>query len=69
VGAALFAAGAVLLAKLAWYALVPLVLVPLAARLPAPERAPVWLQAILLAAYALALAALSWVLAWKLGIE
>jgi hypothetical protein len=69
VGAALFAAGAVLLAKLAWYALVPLVLIPLIARLPAPERLPVWLQAIVLSAYALAAAAGSWVLAWKLGIE
>jgi hypothetical protein len=69
VGAALFAAGAVLLAKLAWYALVPLVLIPLMARLPAPERVPVWLQAIVLSAYALAAAAVSWVLAWKLGIE
>jgi hypothetical protein len=69
VGATLFAAGAVLLAKLAWYALVPLVLVPLAVRLPAPERAPVWVQAIVLSAYALAAAAVSWVLAWKLGID
>ncbi len=69
VGAALFAAGAVLLAKLAWYALVPLVLVPLAVRLPAPERAPVWLQALLLSVYALAAAAASWVLAWKFGVE
>jgi hypothetical protein len=69
VGGALFAAGAVLLANLAWYALVPLVLVPLAARLPAPERARVWLQTIVVSAYALAAAAVSWVLAWKLGIE
>jgi len=69
VGAALFAAGAVLLAKLAWYALVPLVLVPLAARLPAPERAPVWLLAVVLSAYALAAAAVSWVLAATFGIE
>jgi hypothetical protein len=69
VGAALFAAGAVLLARLAWYALVPLALVPLAVRLPAPERQPVWLQAVVLSAYALAAAAVSWVIAWKLGIE
>ena len=69
VGSALFAAGTVLLAKLAWYALVPLVLVPLAARLPAPERAPVWLQAIILSVYAFAVAAVSWVLAWQLGLE
>ena len=69
VGAALLAAGAVLLAKLAWYALVPLVLIPLTARLPAPERMPVWVRAIVLSAYAHAAAAASWVLAWKLGLE
>jgi hypothetical protein len=69
VGSALFGAGAVLLAKLAWYALVPLVLIPLVARLPASERAPVWLQAIILSVYAFTAAAVSWVLAWKLGIE
>jgi len=68
-GAALFAAGAVLLAKLAWYALVPLALISLVVRLPAPERMPVWVQAIVLSAYALAAAAASWVLAWKLGVE
>ena len=68
-GSALFAAGGVLLAKLAWYALVPLALVPLAARLPVPERAPVWLQAIVLSVYALTAAAVSWVLAWQLGLE
>jgi hypothetical protein len=69
VGAALFGAGAVLLAKLAWYALVPLVLVPLAVRLPVPQRAPVWLQAIVASVYAFALAALAWTLAWKFGLE
>ena len=59
----------VLLAKLAWYALVPLVLVPLVARLPVPERAPVWLQAVILSVYAFTAAAVSWVLAWQLGLE
>ena len=42
---------------------------PLAVRLPAPERAPVWLQAVVLALYAAAPIAASWVLAWKLGAE
>jgi hypothetical protein len=69
VGSALLGAGAVLLAKLAWYALVPLVLVPLAARLPVPERAPVWLQAVVASAYALAAAAAAWALAWQFGNE
>jgi hypothetical protein len=69
VGSALLAAGAVLLANLVWYALVPLVLIPFAARVPAPERSSVWLQAIVLSAYALTAAAVSWLLAWKLGIE
>jgi hypothetical protein len=66
-GSALLAAGAVLLASLAWYALVPLVFVPLAVRLPAPERAPVWLRAIVLSGYALVPAAASWALAAGFG--
>jgi hypothetical protein len=66
-GTALLAVGAVLLAQLAWYALVPLVLVPVAARLPVPERAPVWLQAVVASAYALAVAAAAWALAWLSG--
>jgi hypothetical protein len=69
VAASLIAAGAVLLAKLAWYALVPLVLVAAVVRLPAPERQPVWLQAIVLSVYALATGAVSWLLAWKFGVE
>jgi hypothetical protein len=69
VGAMLLAAGTVLLAKLAWYALVPLVLVPLTVRLPVPQRAPVWLQAIVVSVYAFALAGLAWTLAWKFGLE
>jgi hypothetical protein len=61
------AAGTVLLAKLAWYALAPLVLIPLAARLPVPERAPLWLQAVFASAYALVAAAAAWALAWPGG--
>jgi hypothetical protein len=67
--AALLAAGAAVLAKLAWYAIVPLVLVPLAVRLPVPAKGPVWLQAIVASVYALALAALAWTLAWKFGLD
>lgn len=69
VAATLIATGAVVLAKLAWYAVVPLVLVPLAVRLPVPPKSPVWLQAIIASIYALACAALAWTLAWKLGLD
>jgi hypothetical protein len=69
VAAALFAAGAVVLASLAWYAVVPLVLVPLAVRLPLPQKGPVWVPAIVASIYALAPAALSWSLAWRFGLE
>lgn len=69
VAAALLAAGAAVLAKLAWYAIVPLVLVPLAVRLPVPAKSPVWLQAIVASVYAVALAALAWTLAWKFGLD
>lgn len=67
--AALLAAGTAVLAKLAWYAIVPLVLIPLAVRLPVPAKGPVWLQAIVASLYAFALAALAWTLAWKFGLE
>ena len=69
VAAALFAAGAVVLASLAWYAVVPLVLVPLAVRLPVPQRGRVWVPAIVASVYALAPAALSWAIAWRFGLE
>jgi hypothetical protein len=67
--AMLFASGAVLLANLAWYALVPLALVPLAVRLPAAERWPIWLQAVVVALYALAPVAGSWILASQPGLD
>lgn len=63
--AALVGAGALLLAQLAWHALALLALVPLAVRLPAPERAPIWLQAVVLSAYALAAAAMAGAAAWQ----
>lgn len=69
VAAALFAAGAALLAELAWYAIIPLALIPLAVRLPVPSKAPVWLQAIVASIYALAPAALAWTLAWKFDLD
>ncbi len=39
--------------------------VPLAVRLPAPERAPVWLQAVTVSLYGLAVAGLACFLAWR----
>jgi hypothetical protein len=62
--AALVGVGAVLLAQLDWQVLALIMLVPLAARLPVPERAPVWLQAIVLSVVTLAAAALAGVMAW-----
>ena len=61
---ALFAAGALLLASLPWYALPLLLLIPAAVLLPAPSRGPVILPAAVLAAYALAAAAFPILAAW-----
>lgn len=63
--AGLVAAGAMVLAKLPWYALLVLALVPAGARLPVPEKAPVWLQAVLLSLYALIIAGGACALAWQ----
>jgi len=60
----LIATGAMVLAKLPWYALLVLALVPLAVRLPGPERAPVWLQAVIFSLYGFAVAGLACFLAW-----
>jgi hypothetical protein len=61
---ALFAAGALLLASLPWYALPLLLLVPAAVLLPAPERGPVIIPAAVLSAYALIAAAFPILAAW-----
>jgi hypothetical protein len=60
----LVAAAAMMLAKLPWYSLIVVALVPVGAWLPVPARAPVWLQATLLSFYALVVAALACLLAW-----
>lgn len=60
----LVAAGAMILAQLPWYAAAVLALVPVAVRLPAPARAPVWLQAVLFSLYALVVATAACILAW-----
>jgi len=69
--AALIAAGAVLLAKLHWTALIALALVPVLVRLPLP-RGAAWMQAAVASVYALVAAggalAVSWLAArgWRL---
>ena len=62
--AALVGGGAVVLAELPWYCLGILALVPLAVRLPAPARAPAWLQAVLFSLYGLTVAGVACFLAW-----
>jgi len=63
----LVAAGTMVLAKLPWYALLVLGLVPVGARLPAPGKAPVWLQAVLLSLYCFVIGAAACALAWAQG--
>jgi len=63
--AALIAAGAVLLAKFPWASLAALALVPLAVRLPLPEKSPAWLQAIVASLYGLVPAAGACAIAWQ----
>ena len=65
VGAALIAAGALVLARLPWISLAVLALIPLAVRLPLPEKSPAWIQAIVASLYALAPAAGACALAWQ----
>ncbi len=60
----LVAAGAMILASVPWYSLLVLALVPVAARLPGPEKAPVWLQAVLFSFYGFVIAGLACALAW-----
>lgn len=60
----LFAEGTLMLAALPWYALVALLLVPLAMRLPVREDASVFHRAFVLSLYALAAAVVPIALAW-----
>jgi hypothetical protein len=60
---ALIASGAVLLAKLHWYALIALALVPVLVRLPLP-RGPAWTQAVVASVYGLAAAGGALAVAW-----
>ena len=61
---ALFAAGALLLAQLPWYALPLLLLVPAVVMLPVPDRAPMIVRAAILAGYALVAATIPILAAW-----
>jgi hypothetical protein len=62
-----FAAAAMILAQLPWYSVLVLALVPVAASLPVPAGARVWLQAVLLSIYGFAVAGIACVLAWHAG--
>lgn len=61
---ALVAVGTMTLAKMPWHVLLVLGLVPLAVRLPGPERAPVWLQAVIFSLYGFVVAGIACWLAW-----
>ena len=65
VAAGLVAAAALVLAQLPWYALVVLGFIPLAVRLPASDRLPVWTQALIVSAYGFAVAFVAFVLTWQ----
>jgi hypothetical protein len=56
-GSGLLAAGAVILSQLQWYAALILAVVPVAMRIPGPERAAVWLQAIVYSLYGFVISA------------
>ena len=63
--AMMIAAGAMVLASVPWTSLAAIALIPLAVRLPFPEKWPAWIQAVLASLYALAPAAGAVALAWQ----
>lgn len=63
----LLAAATLILAQLPWYSLLALAFIPLAARLPAPEKSPLWVQAVTISACTLAVAAAAIALTWQSG--
>jgi hypothetical protein len=65
VAAGLVAVAALMLAQLPWYALIALGAIPLAARLPAPDRLPVWAQAFIVSAYGFVPAVVAMLLTWR----
>ncbi len=65
VAAGLVAAAALVLAQLPWYGLLVLAFIPLAARLPASDRLPVWTQAFIVSGYGFAVALVAFALTWR----
>jgi hypothetical protein len=65
VAAGLVAAAALVLAQLPWYGLLVLAFIPLAARLPASDRLPVWAQAFIVSGYGFAVALVAFALTWR----
>lgn len=65
--AILIASAAMILAQLPWYSVVVLALVPVAANLPVPAGAAIWLQAVLSSLYGLVVAGIACTLAWHAG--
>jgi hypothetical protein len=63
----LLAAATMILAQLPWYAVLALAFVPVAASLPVPAGAPLWVQAVLLSVYGLVVAGIACALAWHAG--
>ena len=61
---ALLVAGTMILAQLPWFAAAILGLVPLAVRMPGPDRSPVWLQAVVHSLYAAVIAIAAAAAAW-----
>lgn len=65
--AILIAAAAMILAQVPWYSVVVLALVPVAATLPAPAGAALWVQAVLSSLYGFVVAGIACALAWHAG--
>ena len=65
--AILIASAAMILAQLPWYSVVVLALVPVAANLPVPAGAALWLQAVLASLYGFVVAGIACALAWHAG--
>lgn len=62
--ASLLVSGTMILAQLPWFAASILALVPLAVRLPGPDRAAIWVQAIVYSLYAAVIAIAAAAVAW-----